>query len=277
MSAVVHILTTLYIGRKESFTPIEHPSTIKVRIIETIPPKEVPVDIKPIPKKTTGKKNIAETLNSKKTTTTIDEEEKDSEKPVAPSSYKDLFPGSTWPSGSVSVGNTSRTPTQVSSETKKISGELEGQLDIPLVYRENNSSSKAVAKFRRAADGAWMFEYIDGEPVLRAVVFQAFQNKGNLEKIIELSKELKTNEIVFVLEQITKPAINGLKQFEDNMTFSGIRIIYTRMIFSGHDGSSGIPLPDPEAARAKLRDRVALKRLMDNPAYHSPIRNRKID
>jgi hypothetical protein len=275
LSAIVHILFALYIGRNQSFIQLEQPRAIKVRIIETAPPKELPVAVKPSLKKTTSKKNFA----AKNATPTPDEndDEKYSEKPVAPSSYKDLFPGSTWGSGSVSVGNTSRTPTQVSSETKKISGELEGQLDIPLVFRENTASSKAVAKFRRTADGTWMFEYIDGEPVLRAVVFQAFQNKSNLNKIIELSKELKTNEILFVLEQITKPAINGMKQFEDNMTFSGIRIIYTRMIFSGHDGSSGIPLPDPEAARAKLRDRVALKRLMDNPAYHSPIRNRKID
>ena len=280
LSALLHVLITLYIGHKEKLAIKDEPRSIKVRIVETaIPKKSVPEpDVKPEPKPSTPTKSLpVKPTTPNAIVSDDDDEEKDEETTEAPSSYKDLFPGPTWPSGSVSVGGSSRTPTQVSSETKKLTGHLEGQLDIPLVFRENTATSKAVAKFRREEDGSWLFEYIDGEPVLRAVVFQAFKNKSNLDKISALSDELKSREIIFVLEQLTKPAMNGMKQFEDRMIFSGTRIIYTRMIFTGHDGSSGIALPDKEAKRAKLRDQVALKRLMDSPAYHSPIRNRKID
>ena len=279
LSAVSHILITFFLGQKHKTDAELIPSAVKVRIVETTIPKPPIPETKPITPATKATANPSVKPAGKHTSEEAPNAEDvvdDEPTTSVPTAYKDFFPGPTWPSGSV-VGNSTRSPTIVSSETKKISGHLEGQLDIPLVFRENTATSKAVAKFNRTEDGTWIFEYIDGEPVLRAVVFQAFKNKKNLDKIIDLSAELKSNEIIFVLEQITKPALNGMKHFEDGMTFSGTRIIYTRMIFTGHDGSSGMPLPDKEAKRAKMRDQVALKRLMDSPAYHSPIRNRKID
>lgn len=276
LSAVSHILFTIYLGQKQK-TAALIPTAIKVRIVETTKPKTPTPKTKLITSEPSAKPSVKPASQQTSAVAPNAEDDEDDERAAsAPTAYKDFFPGPTWPSGSV-VGNSARSPTKVSSETKKISGHLEGQLDIPLIFRENTAASKAVAKFKRAEDGTWIFEYIDGEPVLRAVVFQAFKLQKNLDKIIDLSAELKSNEIIFVLEQITKPALNGMKQFEDSMTFSGTRIIYTRMIFTGHDGSSGMPLPDKEAKRAKMRDQVALKRLMDSPAYHSPIRNRKID
>ena len=277
ISAASHILLILYLNQKNQTLVNEMPRAIKVEIFQ-IPVRKAPItEIKTVttlamPTTKPTVKSAIENINSARP----DEGDQDSLPSAAPSTYKDLFPGPTWPSGSV-VGSSTRTVTPVSSETKKLSGHLEGQLDIPLLFREKSANSKAVAKFRRTGERNWTFEYIDGEPVLRAIIFQAFKNKKNLDKITALSFELKSNEIIFVLEQVTKPALNGMKQFEDRMTFSGTRITYTRMILIGDDGTRGMPLPDEEAKRAKMRDEVALKRLMDSPAYHSPIRNRNID
>ncbi len=267
---------TLFLQQKKTPDRVDDSKAIKIRIVETKPKND------PAPPKVAVSKPVApnamrptkpDLKNADPATT---DEEKNTRATSSSSTYKDFFPGPTWPAGSV-VGNSNRAATQVSSETKKITGHLEGQLDIPLIFRENTAISKAVAKFRKDQDGRWSFEYIDGEAVLRAVVYQAFRNRKNMEKIEALADELKTNELIFILEQQTKPALNGMKQFADQMSYSGNRIIYTRMIFTGDDGSQGIPLPDEEAKRAKRRDKAALLRLMDSPAYHSPIRNRKID
>lgn len=280
LSVTLHICTSAVLQsnfKHGQLTPL--PKSVQVRIVgpKTRPQAAPVTNQRPIPKKTPN----ASAERANPPADSPDETYPDEKLNAGERPYEDLFPGPAWPAGTVTVqrgsgdGDARRGPPP-STAAQKIAGHLSGQLDIPLIFRENTAQSRATAKFRRKNDGAWYFEYIDGEPVLRAVLYEAFHQQKNLVKIDELASLMKKHEIIFVLEQRTKPALNGWEQFSDAISYEGIKIIYNRTIFTGSDGSSGIALPDKEAERAVMRDQVALKRLMASPAYISPIRGRKI-
>jgi hypothetical protein len=254
--------------------PLKNP--VNIRIVERSP---VPEKTPPVSKPPTTKSPAKGPGVGAKQADNDEEEDEEEEENQPERPYEQFFPGPTWPAGTVTVqpgGGDGRRGPPPSTGTQKIAAHLSGQLDIPLVFRENTARSRAVAKFRKKPDGFWYFEYIDGEPVLRAVLFQAFQQQVNLDKIDQLATEMKKNELLFVLEQLTKPALDGWEQFSDQITYEDSKITYSRTIFTGNDGSSGIALPDKEAERAVMRDQVALKRLMMSPAYISRVRNRRI-
>lgn len=268
-SLLLHVLVTKVLNHVRDAQPmvnnLNHP--VVIRIVSQPKPAPVLAKKRAEPKETAKKTPIAPV----ETEETEEPKKVDNPEP----SYPDFFPAPSWPSGTIVTGKPA-TDVPATVETQKLSGHLSGALDIPLVFRENSGSSKAVAKFRKNSNGDWHFEYIDGEPVLRAVLYQAFLKPDNLQKIDELAAELKMTEIIFTIQQTTKLALDGWKQFSDSISYAGNRIIFARTIYTGSDGSSGMQLPDEEAKRAVLRDNVALKRLMNSPAYYSPIRNRKI-
>lgn len=269
LSLVLHVAFPFLLYKIANTPPVSDSiaTRVKIRIIHE--PKVQSVS-KPTKKNTDNSKKAAPDITPTK------QDSDASEKDAEPLSYKNLFPTDTWTSGKIITGPSGRSPL-ASVATQKIAGQLSGQLDIPLVFRENSASGQAVAKFRLKSENEWYFEYIDGEPVLRAVLYQAFTKQINLDSIAELAQELNNKEIIFVIRQTTKPALDGWKQFSHDITYNNNRIVFSRTIYTGSDGSSGIPLPDKEAERAVMRDKVALRRLMDSPAYYSPIRNRKIE
>lgn len=284
LSLTLHV-TIIYVMhhryRKSQLNKSFTTESVKLRIVEQHPapaltaaPSKSPV---PAAKKPDTPKPAAPPTQ---TNTTQNPNPDEDQRP-----YEQLFPAANWPSGTVSIpsgsssiGTSDRGPPP-STAAQRITSHLSGQLDIPLVYREQTPKSRAVAKFRRNSDGRWYFDYIDGDPILRAVLFEAFQRRDNLQKIDQLATELKRTEILFVLQQTTKPALNGWKQFSDDIGYEqgGAKVVYSRTILTGHDGSSGIILPDEEAKRAIRRDNVAFMRLMNSPAYLSRIRNRRIE
>jgi hypothetical protein len=50
--------------------------------------------------------------------------------------------------------------------------ELVSKIDIPLFYRQTTRFSKATAEIGRRSDGSWYFVFVDGDPYLRAVLFE---------------------------------------------------------------------------------------------------------
>jgi hypothetical protein len=54
-------------------------------------------------------------------------------------------------------------------------------------------------------------------------------------------------------------------------------VLIQRTMHLYEGGGGGLTLPDAEADRARLRDRVHLERLMSSPAYVAPLRGRPLE
>ncbi len=192
--------------------------------------------------------------------------------------YEDFLPGAAWHGGEggdefgdgAPGGGGGAMPPGLKAETDVFSGKL----DVPLVFRAKTATAKAVAKIVRGPDGKYLFEYVDGEPVLRAVLFEAMRSQDGFKQILRLMAQLETAELVVVLRQEVVQGGGFTGETFENYAIEGTKltIAKTHVLGVPHRGFS---LPDAEAERAVARDAAQFERLKSSPAYQGPVRNRE--
>lgn len=168
-------------------------------------------------------------------------------------------------------------------EARTVAVEVGGRLDIPLFFRSKNPNAKATAKLIRVKDGPWMFAYVDGNPVLRAVLYEALREAANVSSVENLMSELKTNELLVSLRQRSVLSDSG-RATDDDIRLEGNKLIVEHVVYGSVPASGvekaasylSLALPDAEADRARLRDRMQLARLETSAAFIAPIRNRRL-
>jgi len=193
--------------------------------------------------------------------------------------YQDLLPGADY----VPAGKSGGAPLGYSAPTTAqgiVADEVLGKLDIPLVFRSAGAEVKAIAKIilRPAAQAGWSFAFVDGDPVLRAVLYEALREPANRRLVADLFHRLRDTEVLIVLHQYTVVTTSPGQSYQEAFVLSGNKLTVERTLFVGAGGPGGgglsLTLPDKEADRAKMRDRVHLEQLETSPAYISPIRDR---
>jgi hypothetical protein len=191
--------------------------------------------------------------------------------------YEELFPPAGSATGFEGEPAVAVRPAPVDQELMTATEELSGKLDIPLFFRMQAGDSKAVAKIARDAAGTLRFAYIEGTPLLRAVVYDALRTAANRALLAEWLDRMRTNEVVISFRLHAIKTSRPPSREEETLRFTEGRVVIERtmLIFEGGGaGGLSIPLPDEEADRAKLRDRIHLDRLLGSPAYQAPIRDR---
>lgn len=206
-----------------------------------------------------------------------------------PRTYEDLFPG---PSEGVRRAQKGRgsgdsdhgyygTGANLAAE------ELLGRFSIPLKFRKTTDSGEARAKLR-ITDGRWKLGYVAGDPVFRAILYEAVQKKENREAVGRVMKAMDSTELLVVLRYRTRASWHGSGESRDWMLEPGKLIVLRTRYRSdgtsaprapaspGVSGGIGMTLPDREAERAKERDRGALRKLRRSPAYRRPLRGRDL-
>lgn len=179
-------------------------------------------------------------------------------------SYESDGPGSGEPGG---AHGRSFIPTDL-----RITGDqISGRLDIPLVFRKKNGTSKAVAKIVRTSETAFMFEYVDGDPYMRAVLFEGLRAKDGQEQVFRLFKSMSSDEVLVVLNLNVVQGGNVTGETIEDFAVDGYKLVISKTTILGR--SSGFFLPDEEAKRAERRDASHLERLKTSPAFFAPIRN----
>lgn len=207
-----------------------------------------------------------------------------SPKADAPSHYGDLLPGlGNLPLDAVG-GGTAQPFAPPSQAASTVADELSGKLDIPLFFREQGDNVTASVKLELKNDSptGWWFVYIAGNPLLRAVLYEALRNQENATAVQDLFRELNTHELLISLRQHTVRQPDPHDHFTETVRLEGTKLIIERTLYfappvpDANSGGGGfaISLPDREAERAKLRDRMRLERLTLSPAYISPLRER---
>jgi hypothetical protein len=150
--------------------------------------------------------------------------------------------------------------------------EFGSKIDIPLFFRQNSRSAKAFAKILRRADQSLLLEFVDGEPLLRAVLFEALLEPEAVAAIYDLMAQLpRGDELLISLRQKTVAARGAGDRHESNVTLNGKKLVIEKILYQ--TGAAPISLPDKEAERAKARDKGHLDRLTQSRAFFSPIRN----
>jgi hypothetical protein len=210
------------------------------------------------------------------------------QKPPAPApgglTSEALLPDASWSfAEDGEAGSTSGTKPGTAPPSSAVQGagsEVAGKLDIPLFLREVSGNAKAGARLVRdeGAAAGWRFDWVDGDPYLRAVLFEALRAQKNQRVVLDLLTSWERTDVTIRLKQRTVVAHETTDKFREDLTFGVGTIEVTRTVFTGPSvaryGGGGIPLPDEEAKRAKRRDRGQLRRLEESPAFNAPIRDR---
>ncbi len=196
--------------------------------------------------------------------------------PPGPASrLEDLLPGGTYQFSSegaragaapgAAVHNAIPTALRITSD------QISGKLDVPLVFRKKNGASKAVAKVVKKPGDTFVFEYIDGDPYMRAVLFEALRDGDGRAQVLRLFASMRSAEIVIVLKQtVVQGGAPTGETFED-FAVDGYKLTISKTTVLGM--TSGMMLPDADAEKAKRRDEGHLDRIKTSPAFISPIRN----
>jgi len=189
-------------------------------------------------------------------------------------------------------GDRGKRPSQRASPAQaRVADELAGKLDIPLLFRANSKRARAMAKLARHPEqpAGFRFESVDGEPLLRAVLFESLRQPANRAFVLSLFEQLQSSEVLISLRQRTVLSLDARGRFADAVTVASNKVIVERTIYDQpagavppglvplpipHGIALGIALPDKAADKAKMRDRVRLERLTASPAYQAPLRNR---
>jgi hypothetical protein len=269
LHAGTYLLLVSLTARRPIDAPRREPQTIKVRIVGPAAPPRAPRPERPSPGPGRHPRPPRPSLPA------------DPEPASLPSSprYEELFPAPGSATGLEGEPAEADRPKPVDQGLLTATEELSGKLDIPLFFRAQAGDSKAVAKIARDASGALRFAYVEGTPLLRAVVYDALRTAANRALVAEWLDRMRTDEVVISFRLHAKKVSRPPTREEETLRFTRGRVIIERtmLIYEG-GGASGlsISLPDEEADRAKLRDRIHLDRLLTSPAYHAPIRDRPL-
>lgn len=196
------------------------------------------------------------------------------------SSRADLFPGPEAAFAPEAPEGKGALPSQAA---RTVAAEVVGKIDIPLFYRTKNPDAKASAKLVTGPDGLWLFAYVDGDPHLRAVLFESLRIQESRESVADLVR-LAGGELLITLRQRSVATPDPVRRQREDVIFRDGRLAIERWVYTGAGPKAfekgegtwmSMPLPDEEARRAKRRDEMHLRRLTTSPAFASPLRYRR--
>lgn len=152
---------------------------------------------------------------------------------------------------------------------------LSGALDVPLHARRISSGSEAFLRIVRVGDDRLKIIDLRGDPMLRAVIFEKLHEPRVAELILELMDELQETALPLTLRTLTGAAER--LQDETDFTWVGRRLIIRKAAPPESKAPGGaITLPDEDAKKAVIRDRLDFERFQQSRAYRSAIQNYEI-
>jgi hypothetical protein len=149
---------------------------------------------------------------------------------------------------------------------------LSGALDVPLHARRISTGSEAFLRIVKVGTDRLKIVDLRGDPMLRAVLFENLHEPRIAALILELMDALQENSLPLALQTLSGAA--GRLQDETNFTWIGRKLIIRKAAPPESKAPAGaISLPDEEAKKAILRDRLEFERYQQSRAYRSAIQN----
>ncbi len=149
---------------------------------------------------------------------------------------------------------------------------LSGALDVPLHARRISSGSDAFVRLVRVGTDRLKIVDLRGDPMLRAVIYEKLHDPRVAALILDLMNELQENTLPLTLQTLTGAA--GRLQDETDFTWVGRRLIIRKAAPPESKAPGGaIALPDEDAKKAIIRDKLEFERFQQSRAYRSAIQN----
>lgn len=152
---------------------------------------------------------------------------------------------------------------------------LSGALDVPLHARRISTGSEAFLRIIRLDEKRLKIVDLRGDPILRAVLFENLQEPRIRALILELMEALEENSLPLTLKTLTGAA--DRLQDETDVSWIGRRLIIRKSAPPQSRAPAGaLTLPDEDAKKAVIRDRLEFERFQSSPAYRSAIQNHEL-
>ncbi|WP_141732040.1 hypothetical protein [Oligoflexus tunisiensis] len=149
---------------------------------------------------------------------------------------------------------------------------LSGALDVPLKARRITTGAEAFLRIVRLDDKRLKIVDLRGDPMLRAVIYENLHEPRVAALIQELMDTLQENSLPLTLQSLGLAP--GRMQDESDFTWIGRKLIIRKSAPPEWKASGGaFALPDADAKKAVIRDRLELERFQRSPAYRSAIQN----
>ena len=194
--------------------------------------------------------------------------------------YSDYLPGlNDLPLAQVGNGFSDSGQSRPTPELKGQTQLVLSHLDIPMKLRSKNNQATGVARLSAINETpGWIFSYVDGDPHLRAVIYESLRTEKLREQVKKLFSLMDSNEIYVTLKQITlvSPVPDCRKGDTQDILWAKAKITVVKTMYLAGPGcpTGGLMLPDKHWEIAKRRDSQKLTELTSSAAFIGPIRNK---
>ncbi|HYX35534.1 MAG TPA: hypothetical protein VE954_20755 [Oligoflexus sp.] len=149
---------------------------------------------------------------------------------------------------------------------------LSAALDVPLHARRLSSGSEAFLRIRRMRANHLRIVDLRGDPMLRAVLYEKLHQASVMAVILKLMDELQETSLPITLQTLTGAA--GRMQDETDFTWIGRKLVIRKSAPPpSRAGGGAITLPDEDAKKAIIKDRLEFEQFQTSRAYRSAIQN----
>jgi hypothetical protein len=161
------------------------------------------------------------------------------------------------------------------AKVRRIDLILSGALDVPLLARRISTGSEAFLRIVRLDKKRLKIVDLRGDPMLRAVLYENLQDPRIRALILELMDALQEHSLPLTLKTLTGAA--DRLQDETDVSWIGRRLIIRKSAPPESRAPAGaLTLPDEDAKKAVIRDRLEFERFQRSPAYRSALQNHEL-
>lgn len=159
---------------------------------------------------------------------------------------------------------------------KMVGAYVFGTISIPLLVRRDLQQGKSSALIENK-NGKVKLIYLQGNPWLRAALFEALAAEINRKNIIDMFSVFESQRFRINLILEYNHVSFSFEEFKNRVQLqeNKVELIVTRFskFDTGAPQLSGIPIEDEHSRKAVARDRLHKRRLLASPAYRQTLEN----
>ncbi len=165
---------------------------------------------------------------------------------------------------------------KLSPEFQSHAAIIASEIDIPLFWRQTAKASKASADLVLHDDGTIWCRLLVGAPILRAVLWKYLSRPSVQAELANVFRLSGKKDYRIVLKFFPEPGPERTINFADDATAYQLGVEIIKTLPTPTRSFGGIGIENEDSRKAKLRDRLALSKLYESPAFNSQIRDAKL-
>ena len=153
---------------------------------------------------------------------------------------------------------------------------IASEIDIPLFWRQTAKASKASADLVLHDDNTIWCRLLVGTPILRAVLWKYLSRPSVQAELANVFRMSGKKDYRIVLKFFPEPGPERTINFADDTTAYQLGVEIIKTLPTPTRSFGGMDIENEDSRKAKLRDRLALSKLYESPAFNNQIRDAKL-